>query len=408
MRYSKETIESIREDIKEGMGKDAIKEKYNCTEYVYLKAATPDTRSLSKEEKKNIVCQYFSGKSKVELAIMFNTSFSSIASVINNNNLDNRRKMSEKCEKTKDAMPMEEISEIIEEITNSSLTYLEIAEKHSTTKAVINSIADSCGRPRNGKNANMTGMRKKPVYKEKNISTESRSNTKVSHPDYKEIRNSNIQFNKYSASIPTFSCGLSYSSKQMPVKDYIFKDNIKNIFDFSTLEKTIISFLNEHKVLVNGVVKQNLEVYNYGLPMCLTSLIKVCNENKINITIYHYNQETYKYIPEVVFNQFGQNTNKFSGMFHQDQINHDIYIQDKDDTEFDNSRFYIVRYKKNTTIDGYIFRNLGDLFNHLKSINDETIKISNKDFNVSIFVEEGHIENSKYVKDQVLYRIMNY
>lgn len=407
MRYSKETIEAIREDIKKGMDKDAIKEKYNCTEYVYFKAATPDTRELSEKEKKEVVKLYFEGKNKIELGNMFNTSYTMISNIIKYNNSESKRKNIISTERKVSTLSFYELKEIINEICNSSLTYDELAKKYNTTKNVIQNIAtNNCNNPRRG-NYIMTTKKKIPPRKEISSTKEDKQ-----QPETKEHRETekvklDLKFNRYSASIPTFSCGLSYSSKQMPVKDYIFKDNIKNIFDFATLEQTIISFLNEHKVLVNGVVKQNLEVYNYGLPMCLTSLIKVCNENRINLTIYHYNQETYKYIPEIVFNQFGQSSNKFSGMFHQDQVNHDIYIQDKDDMDFD-GRFYIVRYKKNTTIDGYIFKDLGDLFNHLKSINDETMKVSNKDFNVSIFVEEGHIENSKYVKDQVLYRIMNY
>ena len=81
-------------------------------------------------------------------------------------------------------------------------------------------------------------------------------------------------------------CVLIGGRHDSPIDKCIFKHSLSNdmIFDYSTQEDIINNFINEE-----CKDKKSLIVYISGLQTTLASLIKVCFEKNISLTLMHYN-----------------------------------------------------------------------------------------------------------------------
>ena len=88
--------------------------------------------------------------------------------------------------------------------------------------------------------------------------------------------------------------GLIKGRHEMPVENYIFENEIKDVFDFVSIENQIENFIKENKA-------NKLIVYVTGLTCVTSALIKVCNKYNIKLILMHYNRESNNYIPQLIF-----------------------------------------------------------------------------------------------------------
>lgn len=104
-----------------------------------------------------------------------------------------------------------------------------------------------------------------------------------------------------------FEVGLISDRHNIPVGQYIF-DNIfsqEMMFDYSEQYRIVQKFLDEYIGFnENGIPNRDLVVYLTGLQIALASVVKVCYDNKVNLTLKHYNIETKVYHEQVIFDDF--------------------------------------------------------------------------------------------------------
>lgn len=122
--------------------------------------------------------------------------------------------------------------------------------------------------------------------------------------------------------------GLIKGRHEMPVSEYIFTEEIENVFDFLSMKKVITDFLVEKvglevtqgfalnqdtfdeesggEVLNASEVdvwrgKRKLIVYVTGLTAVTAQLIQLCALNGVNLTLMHFNSATGEYVPQAIF-----------------------------------------------------------------------------------------------------------
>lgn len=74
------------------------------------------------------------------------------------------------------------------------------------------------------------------------------------------------------------------------VNEYIFEEEIEDIFNYDYKETIIISLVG-HDVV---------DLYVTGLTIALVEVIKYCIKNDVKLTLYHYNKKTNEYEPQAV------------------------------------------------------------------------------------------------------------
>ena len=111
--------------------------------------------------------------------------------------------------------------------------------------------------------------------------------------------------------------GLIKGRHLMPVKDYIFNEDIHDVFDYIgirkhieewlkkkfTFEETLDSFQNKADYLDIGVKKTEeiLEVYITGLTPVVIELINACYLNGVRLRIMNYNRDTNTYVSQKIY-----------------------------------------------------------------------------------------------------------
>ena len=104
--------------------------------------------------------------------------------------------------------------------------------------------------------------------------------------------------------------GLVADRHNMPVNDFIFKTSLSKsiMFDYNRIEDICREYIDEMVDFVNGKAQQKLIVYVTGIQCVLSSLIKVTNEKKVNLTLRHYDSDSNTYHTHVIWDQFGGST----------------------------------------------------------------------------------------------------
>lgn len=121
--------------------------------------------------------------------------------------------------------------------------------------------------------------------------------------------------------------GLIKGRHEMPVDQYIFENEIEDVFNFLRMKKHILDFLvekvgleivkgqalnqdnlydeNEDKDLYTPVDvwkgKKKLVVYITGLTCVTAQLIQLCALNGVDLTLMHYNNATGEYVAQNIF-----------------------------------------------------------------------------------------------------------
>ena len=88
--------------------------------------------------------------------------------------------------------------------------------------------------------------------------------------------------------------GLIKGRHSLPVENYIFDKEIEDPTNLDKMDKIV-----EEK-LKNVDTKETLEVYVTGLTVALTTVIKYCLDNYINLTLYHFDKESGNYFPQII------------------------------------------------------------------------------------------------------------
>lgn len=108
----------------------------------------------------------------------------------------------------------------------------------------------------------------------------------------------------------TITAGLIKDRHPLPVDKYIF-DNIDSqlMFNYNKLDIIVKEFIDKYNISSNT----DLVVYVTGLVSANASLIKVCSENNINLTLMHYDEDTGIYKAQTIFSS--DKYSKFNSYF---------------------------------------------------------------------------------------------
>lgn len=96
--------------------------------------------------------------------------------------------------------------------------------------------------------------------------------------------------------------GLVSDRHDMYIKNYIFTKELSEemMFDFDKQLEECDKYIAEH--ISNG---QTLVVYCTGLQSALGAVVRSCYKNKVNLVLKHYNSQTHTYMPQVIYDEFG-------------------------------------------------------------------------------------------------------
>lgn len=95
--------------------------------------------------------------------------------------------------------------------------------------------------------------------------------------------------------------GLVSDRHDMYIKNYIFtKVSEEMMFDFDKQLGECDKYIAEH--ITNG---QTLVVYCTGLQSALGAVVRSCYKNKVNLVLKHYNSQSHTYMPQVIYDEFG-------------------------------------------------------------------------------------------------------
>lgn len=300
------------------------------------------------------------------------------------------------------------ICEILELYENGK-TYREISEITGASHGVIGYYL---------KKFNMIEHRKQKKSKTANKATEtvSKENTtqkkeKISLPVISEEKKSKTVIE----TTPVLEVGLIADRHDIPVSEYIFNRTIDErlMFNYKQLDNICKSFI-ENKIGFKEdsegkkIPEKNLVVYVTGLTCALASIIKICAEYKVNLTLKHFNNNNEKYESQVIFDTF--NVTKVDKLF--SRFNKVIFSDCTFD-EIEKQYFYVINlieYTENTNkpnLTLYLFKDLENVWKEFGNIVIEIMKekgVSKK----SIFVEECIIKNDELFFSTTLSKTSNY
>lgn len=114
-----------------------------------------------------------------------------------------------------------------------------------------------------------------------------------------------VQFNKYAQDI--IVAGLCKNRHDMPVSKYVFDTlNEKEIDDPKYIENRATGFINAYVRPKPTMPSKTLVLYCTGFALALSTIIKVCVQNKINLITMHWNPNTESYVPQTTIDIFGK------------------------------------------------------------------------------------------------------
>jgi len=123
------------------------------------------------------------------------------------------------------------------------------------------------------------------------------------------------------------SCALILDRHLMPVDKGIFENEIPKdkLFDYDWYDRIVRNWIN-HNVPQDekGNWLKPLSVYITGLPAATASVIKVCNDMKLNLHLMHYNYDKESYEKQIIFDSFPSKRSDETGLgacFDGDTIN---------------------------------------------------------------------------------------
>ena len=211
------------------------------------------------------------------------------------------------------------------------------------------------------------------------------------------------------------SLGLIQGRHDMGVEDYIF-ENIDNelMFNFDAQYVIARNYINGCIPFKNGKAAKGIMLYTSGLQSVLSTVIRVCTDMKIPLTIMHYNAETHQYVPQTILEdttitnsvplQFNNILNRYARVSlydctPQDVIDYSGKIVEVVDCYYDSPMGSDKRNILRTEI--ILFINIEAAWDCFRKKANEFIE------DKSIFINYGQIINNKYMKDANIARASN-
>lgn len=201
--------------------------------------------------------------------------------------------------------------------------------------------------------------------------------------------------------------GLVADRHNMPVNDFIFKTSLPKsiMFDYDKIEDICREYIDEMVDFVNGEAQQKLVVYVTGIQCVLSSLIKVTNEKKVNLTLRHYDSDTNTYHTHVIWDQFGGSTPaEIDELLVNSKSSYTYKCNIKELIENKTCiKVVEVHYCNDTVVyqDAYLVKNTDDMF----MLVSDMMKKSDKD--VSIYAKGYDLIKGRFVLNGIDLKLKN-
>lgn len=103
----------------------------------------------------------------------------------------------------------------------------------------------------------------------------------------------------------TIKVGLVRDRHDMPsyIKEYIF-NSIPDMFNYKRMDSIASEFILNNIGIKNGIPCKKLEIYMTGLTAAGNSIVGMCAKYKVNLTLWHYNNDTDNYESQPIFTNF--------------------------------------------------------------------------------------------------------
>lgn len=207
------------------------------------------------------------------------------------------------------------------------------------------------------------------------------------------------------------SAGLCADRHQMPVNLFIY-NNItdKEMFDFTYLYDRAIKFIEDNKIKEN---KKSLHVYVTGLQVLLGAITAACNDKQVNLTLYHYNTSTEKFVAQKVFIYYPEEVGDTREWVNITSLDRDLYIEDSLNSKIDlGEKFYTItinilnEYGENTGRSVLFIENLETaLFKAMPEFTKEILKIKTK---ACVTLNESNVRNNRLYWGRSISKSYNY
>lgn len=193
--------------------------------------------------------------------------------------------------------------------------------------------------------------------------------------------------------------GLINNRHDIPVKNYIFDDSLSQdlMFDYNEQERIVQEFIDKH-----CMVRKKIVLYATGLQSALSSVIKICLKNNIDISIKHYNAESKSYILQQLSGSFDSNIDPF---FELSQCKHGLFFYKCSQKEMEtyDGTFYIIKFTDLKELDcptdkkssGHIIvKNYEDIFDIFPTMLGEMMRFYNQRF--AIYMNKCYIKDNTF------------
>lgn len=187
--------------------------------------------------------------------------------------------------------------------------------------------------------------------------------------------------------------GLIADRHPLPVKMFIFDKSFDNelMFDYHKQEEIVQHFIDTHCKF-----KRKIILYTTGMQSALTSVIKVCANNEIDIHIKHYNVDTGTYQLQPVFGDltnikpdtFEKLAKSKGGLF--------FYKCSQEEMNNYNKEFYVIKFaNKSSRAEGHIIaKSFKDAYEIVPSMIESMLHY---DSELALYVNKAYIKDDKFV-----------
>lgn len=205
---------------------------------------------------------------------------------------------------------------------------------------------------------------------------------------------------------PVLECGLVSERHYMPINTYVFNKslNYQIMFNYDYIDNVCRDFIRKHIIFDEyGNASKDINLYVTGIQCVLASFIKICEEMKVNLSLYHYNSNNKKYIKQVIWDKFGEQytyPSEFAELLDKskESFSYKCNINDaakNDKVYLITAEFYIRNSRKIDYTNTVIALNINDAFdlyyNHIRVM-------QHIDINTTMYIHECKKENNRFIK----------
>ena len=245
-----------------------------------------DTHGMDNNEILQIlICDaYLEGMSMTKCSEKFEISYRQVQNILKENNIKIRPKGFQKKTKNKDD------DELAKEIINESDENENLANQNNDDTSFSIKVNCQGGDSFKGKKDELKPSNKTIIFCEQSYSNE---------------KLNKIEFDKYSQDVVV--AGLCRNRHDMPVNKYIF-DTLteKEINDPKYIESRALGFVNAYVRPKPTMPAKTLVLYCTGFALALSTIVKICVQNKVNLLTMHWNPHTDSYTPQNTVDIFGK------------------------------------------------------------------------------------------------------